>query len=153
MKWSFESDIQRKTTVVFTTDSAIVAFIIGGLLGDWVITVTEDCTLTSGVNLGTTYRELAGRYPVFEVEDYFLLPIRGEEGVSATKGRGRLDELLLSAPRQEIFRWQHCRGQKFVRDQAFAIPVNLWIAKSVPSGEGMAHSIESTKSLSSFISK
>ena|SRR5258708_7244569 len=77
----------------------------------------------------------------------------GEDGVSATKGRGRLDELLLSAPRQEIFRWQHCRGQKFVRDQAFAIPVNLWIAKSVPSGEGMAHSIESTESLSSFISK
>src|SRR6266404_8973201 len=45
---------------------------------------------------------------------------------------------------KSVFRWQHCRGQKFVRDQAFAVPVNLWIAKSVPSGEGMAHSIEST---------
>jgi hypothetical protein len=57
-----------------------------------------------------TNRELAGRDPVFEVEDCFLLPIPGEEGVSTTKGRGRLDELLLSAPRQGIFRWQHCRG-------------------------------------------
>jgi hypothetical protein len=34
-------------------------------------------------------------------------------------------------------------GQKFAKDQTFVIPVYLLIAKSLPSGEGMAHSRES----------
>src|SRR4029077_4474925 len=41
---------------------------------------------------GDATGELDGRDPVFEVEDYFLLPIQGERS---------------SAPRQEIFRLQH----------------------------------------------
>jgi hypothetical protein len=77
----------------------------------------------------------------------------GKKEFQPQRAAGAWTNYCYPPPRQEIFRWQHCRGQKFVRDQAFAIPLNLWIAKSVPSGEGMAHSIESTKSLSSFISK